>query len=99
MSTAVKDRIDKWLPSIIAVLIQLAAVSYWGGTITARLGNVEAHSNSTTIHMPLREKVDMFVTRPEFAAEKAARTDDRITMRTIEQKLDRLIERGSKGIE
>jgi hypothetical protein len=97
MSNALKDRLDKWLPSIIAVLIQLAAVSYWGGTITARLGNVEAHSNSTAVHMPMREKVDMFVTRAEFVAEKHSRADDRLTMRTIEQKLDRLIERGTKG--
>lgn len=97
MSTAQKETLQKWLPSLLTLLIQLVVISYWGGTISSRMTTMEAHAHSETIHTPMAKKIDMFVTRTEFAAEKNARADDRITMRTIETKLDRLIERGSKN--
>ena len=97
MSTAQKERFEKWLPSLVTLAIQIAAVSYWGGTITSRLSTVEEHVHSETVHTPMAKKVELFVTRAEFTAEKATHADDRISMRSIEAKLDRLIERGSKG--
>ena len=97
MSSAQKETLQKWLPSLLTLLIQLVAISYWGGTISSRVSSIEAHANSETIHTPMAKKVEMFVTRTEFVAEKDARADDRITMRTIETKLDRLIERSSKN--
>lgn len=86
----------KWLPTIVAVAalgIHLIAIGNMVGDITARIESLEKHAENQMVHMPFKEKIEVFITRRE--AEKA---DDEIKSKlsTIESKIDFLYQQAQR---
>lgn len=82
-----KDTLSRWLPTLVAILGILGQTFYFG----ARLGAAEQELKNTTT------MATASVTRVEYLAEKAATgaqlLDVKQTLRDMNQKLDRLVER------
>ena len=85
----VKDTASRWLPTVVALAGILGQTFYFG----QRLGAAEQELKNTT------STAQASVTRVEYLAEKAATgsqlSDVKQTLRDMNQKLDRLVERQS----
>lgn len=93
MSIAQKDWLSKWLPLVVAIGANVATIAYGYGRLEQRLAPIEifVRENSFEKH------VQAFTPRSEFATQKQVRDREvdelKQTLREINAKLDRLIER------
>lgn len=103
MSISARETLSKWMPVIVA-LIGLAGnavyIGRWMGESEQRHAASEQHARNADMHRPMSHDLKMFVTRPEFETLKTLRDNElaelRLSFRTIDAKLDRLIERSLK---
>lgn len=93
MSTQQKDWLSKWMPLVVALLTNVGTIAYAYGRLEQRLAPIEEFTRTNTHE---RQSTN-FVTRPEFVAQKSVRDREvdelKQTLREINAKLDRLIER------
>ena len=91
MSETSKDSLSRWLPTIVAIIAIVAQVFYFG----QRLGANE--QRVTTVESDVVKQSALSITRAEYAADKAASTvqtsDIKQSLRDLNVKMDRLIER------
>lgn len=93
MSTAQRDWLSKWLPLVVAIGANVVTIAYSYGKLEQRLTPIEEYVRTYT-----HERASAsFVTRPEFTNQKSVRDREvdelKQTLREINAKLDRLIER------
>lgn len=93
MSEARKTALLQWLPAIVALAGFIGNAIYvgrWTGIIEQRIVAVEKHPDT-------QQQISMFVSRNEFNlvknAQEAETNQTRDILRTMDAKLDRLIER------
>ncbi len=95
MSTANRDWISKWAPLLLAIGTNVAVVAYGYGKIEQRIVPVEQHLVWDTTE----RQISMFVTRSEYVASNLTRdrelVDIKTSLRDVNEKLDRLLERSS----
>jgi len=88
MSVNTRDALTRWLPLAVAIITNLVLVAFGYGQLQQRIAPIENHATSAPA---------VYVPRTEYAAAIASRDremgDLRETLRTMDAKLDRLIER------
>lgn len=91
MSDASKESLSRWMPTIVAIIAILGQVFYFG----QRLGANE--QRVTTVETEVAKQAALIITRAEYSADKAASTvqtgDIKQSLRDLNDKMDRLIER------
>ena len=94
------EQFSRWLPTSVAVagfILQLTILSAWVGRLDQRLAAVEAHAADKVVHMPLTEKLTLFVPRAEYAAKVTQRDQEfselRRAIENLGAKIDRFFER------
>ena len=106
MSDARKETLFRWLPVFTCLLGMLGQAAWLGnkwGVMETRMLAFEAHARDQISHMPLQEKLAIFLPRAEFAQIKTARDAELLALRedfraglsAVNAKLDRLIERSA----
>lgn len=94
MSTQQKDWVSKWLPLIVSIMTSVGTVAYAYGRLEQRLAPMEAFMRENSFE----RHAQVFTPRTEFHAQKSTRDREldelKGTLREINSKLDRLIERG-----
>ena len=93
MPEEAKVTLARWAPLVVSILVNGLLVGFWFGSAEGRLDAVEAHAGDLDVHMPLDEKLEIFVSRAEYLPQ-TKNIDD--TLARIELKLDRAIEREIK---
>ena len=103
MSLTTKEILSRWLPALVALagfLTNAVYIGRWSGAMEGRMANLEHHAENKDVHMPFEREVALFVTRTEFSSTKTARdlelTEMKLNFRSIDAKLDRLVESGLK---
>ena len=103
MSLTQKEMLSRWLPVLVALagfMTNAVYIGRWSGAMEGRMVNLEHHAENKENHMPFEKKVDLFVTRVEFSHSKSSRdleiNDIKLNFRSIDAKLDRLVESTSK---
>ena len=101
----IKQKIEpmrQWATFILCLfnlIALLAGVFWWGAKIESRLEQTEKHANSESVHMPLSEKIQVFVLRQEWERMNLQRTAEiselKKTLDKVDGKIDRLIEMGN----
>jgi hypothetical protein len=99
MSLTTKEMLSRWLPALVALagfIINAMYIGRWSGQMEGRMTNLEHHAENKDTHIPFERGVQIFVTRAEFNGVKAARdleiSEMKISFRSIDAKLDRLVE-------
>lgn len=90
-----------WLPLVVSVGVNVYLVGFKLGSLETRLQTVEKtagdHARSESVHMPLERKLELFVSRREYEAQKVTREAQIVELRGLlldqGRKLDRILER------
>ena len=94
MSAGQKDFLSRWLPLLVAIISSVATIAISYGKLEQRLAPIEEFVRENTFE----KHVQVLTPRSEFNAQKQVRDREvdelKIALREINQKLDRLIERG-----
>lgn len=61
--------IRRWMPVFITFIINVLAIGFIVGSYEMRLVNVEKHAYDKDVHMPMANKIALFVTRAEFESQ------------------------------
>ena len=97
MTHVQKSWLQKWLPTVVAVIAVAGNVLFvgrWSATTEARIGVVETHAQSDSVHMPWDKKIEVFMTRREV---ERADTELRETLNKIEGQIDYLYKKAQNN--
>ena len=90
MTENIKSTVARWAPLAVSLVVNGLVVGFYFGSVETRLAHVEDHAADANVHMPLDQKMKIFVGRSEYAT---SGDEIRRALSRIETKLDRAIER------